>query len=133
MARLCYAGDRSPVAIEQSAREVLVAHPGYVGAKTMTGGATERWVDVYSNHGGANDGDDDALATAVDKRTNQPVIKYHGHKAKLMVCSTMTKTHREAPATASRARWRHSWPRGRRAHTTVSRRNQAKLVGWLGM
>ena len=110
VARLCYAGDRSPVAIEQSAREVSAAHPEHVGAKIETGGATERWVDVYSNHGGANDGDDDAPATVVDKRTNQPVIKYHGHKAKLTGCSVMTKTHREAPATANRARQRRCRP-----------------------
>ena len=70
VARLCYAGDRSPVAIEPSAREVSAAHPEYVGAKTETRGATERWVNMYSNHGSADDGDDDAPATAVDKRTN---------------------------------------------------------------
>ena len=28
--------------------------PEYVGAKTETGGATERWVDVPSRHGGAD-------------------------------------------------------------------------------
>ena len=121
MARLCYAGDRSPVAIEQSAREVSAAHPEHVGAKIETGGATERWVDVYSNHGGANDGDGDAPATAVDRRTNQPVIKYHGHKVKLTVRSVMTKTHREAPATANRARRRRYRPRGRRARTASFR------------
>ena len=114
MARLCYTGNRSPVAMEQSAQEVSVAHPGYVGAKTVTGGATERWVDMYSNHGGANDGDDDAPATVVDKRTNQPVIKYHGHKAKLTVHSVRPKMHREALATANRARRRRCRPRGRR-------------------
>jgi len=103
VARLCYAGDRSPVAVEQSAREVSTAHPEHVGAKIETGGATERWVDVYSNHGGANDGDGDAPATAVDKRTNQPMIRYHGHKAKLTICSAMIKMHREALATANRA------------------------------
>jgi len=42
VARLCYAGDRSPVEIEPSAREVSAANPEYVGAKTETGGATER-------------------------------------------------------------------------------------------
>ena len=110
MARLCYAGDWSPVAIEQSAREVLAAHPKHVGAKIETGGATERWVDVYSNHGGANDGDDDAPATVVDKRTNHLVIKYHGHNTKLTVRSVMTKTHREAPATANCARRRRCRP-----------------------
>ena len=47
-------------------------------------------VDVPSRHDGANDGDDDAPATVVDKRTNQPVIKYHGHKAKLTVRLAMT-------------------------------------------
>ena len=130
MARLCYAGDRSPVAIEQSAQEVSAAHPEHVGAKIETGGATERWVDVYSNHGSANDGDSDALATIVDKRTNQPVIKYHGHKAKLTVRSVMTKTDRDAPAMANRARRRRSRPRGRRARTVVSRRNQDKW--WVG-
>ena len=54
VARSCYAGDRSPVVIEPSAQEVSAAHPEYVGAKTETGGATERWVDVPSRHGGAN-------------------------------------------------------------------------------
>ena len=54
VAWLCYVGDRSPVAIEQGAREVSTAHPEYVGAKTETGGATERWVDVPSRHGGAD-------------------------------------------------------------------------------
>ena len=54
VARLCYAGDRSPVAIEQGAREVSAAHPEYVGAKIETGGETERRVDVPSSHDGAD-------------------------------------------------------------------------------
>ena len=54
VAWLCYAGDRSLVAIEQGAREVSAAHPEYVGAKTETGGATQRWVDVPSRHGRAD-------------------------------------------------------------------------------
>ena len=132
MARLCYASDRSPVAIKQSARDVSAAHPEHVGAKIETRGAIERWVDVYSNHSGANDGDDDAPVTVVDKRTNKPVIKYHGHKVKLTVRSVMTKTHREAPATVNRARQRRCRPRGRRARTVSFRRRQAELVGWLG-
>ena len=103
VAWLCYAGDRSPIAIEQSAREVSAAHPEHVGAKIETGGATERWVDVYNNHDGANDGDDDAPTTAVDKRTNQPMIKHHGNKAKLKTCSARSGTHRRMLATMTRS------------------------------
>jgi len=42
-------------------------------------------VDVHNGHGGANNGDGGALVTAVDKRSNQPVIEHHGNKAKLEV------------------------------------------------
>ena len=116
-ARQCYAGESRPIEIKQKAREGSAAHHDHIGAKNETGEATVTRVDVYSNHGGANVGDGDASTTAVDKRTNQSVIKYHGHKAKLTVRSVMTKTHREAPATANRARRRRCWPRGRRART----------------
>ena len=116
-----YAGETRPIEIKQSSWEGSVAHPERDGAKSETEGATERWVDVYSNHGGANDGDGDAPATAVEKRTNQPVIKYHGHKAKLTACSARTEAHHSTLATATRTPRGCCQSRRRRAASGVPR------------
>ena len=57
MARLCYAGNKRPVAVKQRVQEASVAHPERVGAKSETGEATVTRVDVHSSHGRANFGD----------------------------------------------------------------------------
>ena len=69
-ARRCHTGKTRPVECKQKAREGSVAHHEHVGAKSETGEATVTWVDVHSGHGGANFGDGDAQATAVDKTVN---------------------------------------------------------------
>ena len=53
MVRLRYAGDRRPVEIQQTAREAPEAHPERVGVKGRAEGATARWFDELSKHGGA--------------------------------------------------------------------------------
>ena len=60
--------------------------------------------DEHSLHGGETDVDDGTPAAAVDEMTKEQVTKQYGIKAKLTVRSAMTKTHREAPATATRTR-----------------------------
>ena len=76
--RLHYAGKTRPVELKQKARECSAAHPEHDGAKSEVGGITEMLVDGHSGHGGAP-------VTAVDKRSNQPVIEHHGNKVKLEV------------------------------------------------
>ena len=58
--------------------------------------------DEHSLHGGETDVDDGTPVTAVDEMTKEQVTKQYSIKAKLTVRSAMTKTHREAPATATR-------------------------------
>ena len=89
-------------------------------------------VDVPSRHDGAEIVGGEALVAVVIKMRNQWVIEYHGIVAKLKQDSVGAEAHRGALATVRRTRWRCCRPRGRRARTAVSRRNQAKLVGWLG-
>ena len=60
--------------------------------------------DEHSLHGGETDIDDGTPAAAVDEMTKEQVTKQYGIKAKLTVRSAMTKTHHEAPATATRTR-----------------------------
>ena len=60
--------------------------------------------DEHSLHGGETDVDDGTPTVAVDEMTKEQVTKQYGIKAKLTVRSAMTKTHREAPATATRTR-----------------------------
>ena len=60
--------------------------------------------DEHNLHGGETDVDDGTLVAAVDEMTKEQVTKQYGIKAKLTVRSAMTKTHREAPATATRTR-----------------------------
>jgi len=49
-----YAGDVQPVELKQGIQEAPVAHPERVEARSEVRGATERWVDVPSKHGGAD-------------------------------------------------------------------------------
>ena len=60
--------------------------------------------DEHNLHGGETDVDDGTPAATVDELTKEQVTKQYGIKAKLTVRSVMTKTHREAPATATRTR-----------------------------
>ena len=48
-----YAGNRRPVAVKQRVQEASVAHPERVGVKDRAKGATKRWFDDQSKHGGA--------------------------------------------------------------------------------
>ena len=84
-ARRRYVGETRPVELKQKAREGSAAHPEHDGAKSEVGGITEMLVDGHSGHGGASNGGGGAPVTAVDKRSNQPVIEHHGNKAKLEV------------------------------------------------
>ena len=84
-ARRLYAGETSAVAVKQIAREEPKAHPEHVEGDGRAGGTTNRRVDGHSGHGGASNGGGGAPVTAVDKRSNQPVIEHHGNKAKLEV------------------------------------------------
>ena len=104
-ARLRYASDRRPVAVKQTTREEPGAHPKHVEGVGRASGTTERRVDGHSDHGGANHVGDGVLATAVVKRIKQLVIEQHGIKAKLVTRRARTKTHRGAPATATRTPW----------------------------
>ena len=54
VARQRYAGGVQPVELKQGIQEAPVAHPERVKARSEVGGATERWVDVPSKHGGAD-------------------------------------------------------------------------------
>ena len=85
MTRLRYAGDVRQVTVKLSAWKGSAAHPERDGAKSGVGGSTEMLVNGHSGHGGASNGDSGAPVTAVDKRSNQPVIEHHGNKAKLEV------------------------------------------------
>ena len=66
-ARLHYAGETRLVAVNLSTWKGLVAHPERDRARSRTGRATERWVDVHNNHGGATDVDGGAPTTVVDE------------------------------------------------------------------
>ena len=91
----------------------------------------ERWVDVYSNHGGASLDDGDVPATAVDKTVNQPGTKHHGITKKLKQGFTRLEAHRRALAMTALPQRRCYRPRGRRAWSASSRRNQLTIVGWV--
>ena len=82
-ARLRYAGDVRPVAVKLSAWKGSGTHPKHVRARNRTGEATVKLVVGHSNHGGANNVDDGAPVTAVDKMVKQQSTKHLGNKAKL--------------------------------------------------
>ena len=85
MTRLRYAGESKPGTVKVSAWKGSTAHPERDGAKSEVGGSTEMLIDGHSGHDGVSNGDGGASVTAVDKRSNQPVIEHHGNKAKLEV------------------------------------------------
>ena len=114
------------------AQEGPVAHPERVGAKSETEEATARRVDDHSYHGGASNDDGDAPVAAVDKRVKQLITQHHGNMAKLTACQAQAETDRGALATAKRARRRCCRPRGRKAASGGSQRNQATKVSQLG-
>ena len=106
VARLRYAGETRPVATKQMAQKDSGAHPDHAGVDDRAGGPTERWVDVYRNHGGASHDDGDVLATAVDKMVNQLGMKRHGITKKLKQGFTRSEAHRRALATTAQPRRR---------------------------
>ena len=52
--RRYYAGDYRPVAVKLKVEEAPAAYPEHNRVKHKAEGATERWVDVPSKHGGAD-------------------------------------------------------------------------------
>ena len=71
VARLCYAGDRSSVAVKQTAQEDSGAHPDHAGAKNGAEVAAERWVDDHSSCGSASNVDGEVPVAVVDKLVKQ--------------------------------------------------------------
>ena len=103
-ARRHYAGDRRLVECKQKTREGSVAHHEHVGAKSRAGGSTDTMVGVHSTHGGASDGDGNFPVTVMSKRTNQPVTKQYGIKAKLKQGFARAAANRRAKAMVKRTR-----------------------------
>ena len=66
-----YAGDRSPVAIKQTAQEDSGAHPDHAGAKNEAEGVAERWVDDHSSCDGASNVDGEVPVAVVEKLVKQ--------------------------------------------------------------
>ena len=66
-----YAGYRRPVAVKQTTREELGAHPEHVEGDGRVGGTTERRVDGHSDPGGTNNDDGGEPVTVMDKLTKQ--------------------------------------------------------------
>jgi len=79
----------------------------------------------------SNNDDDDVPVAVVYKMIKQQGIKHHGIKAKLEQPSARIEAHRRALATMALTRWWCCRPRGRKATSGVSRRNQATRAGWL--
>jgi len=59
---------------------------------------------VHSTHGGASDGDGHFPVTVMKKRTNQPVTKQYGIKAKLKQGFARAAANRRATTTVKRTR-----------------------------
>ena len=81
----CHTDETRSVECKQKAWEGSAAHHEHVGAKSETREAMVTWVDVDSGHGRMNFGDSGALATVMDKMSNQPVIEHLRNKAELEV------------------------------------------------
>ena len=87
--------------------------------------------DAHSNHGGASNDDGDVPVAVVDKMVNQPGTKHHGIVPKLKQDFARAVAHRRATATVKRTRRWCCRPRGIKATSGVSRRNQATKTGLL--
>ena len=83
MARLCYAGNKRPVAVKQRVQEASVAHPERVEAKSETREATVMRVDVHGDHGEAKLAGGSVPVTTVGKMTKQQGSKHHGIETEL--------------------------------------------------
>ena len=71
VARLCYAGDRSSVAVKQRVQKGLASHHEHARAGIKAGAATAKRGGVHSGHGGENNDDGDEPVTVMDKLTKQ--------------------------------------------------------------
>ena len=131
VARQCYVGETKPKTGKQRAWEGPVAHHEHVQARIKAGEATVKRGGVHSDHGGASNGDGGVPVAVVDKTSNQQDIKHHGITEKLKQCFPRSEAHRRVLATTALARRGLCRPRGRRAWSASSRRNQPTTDGWV--
>ena len=71
VARLCYVGDRSSVAVKQRVQKGLASHHEHARAGIKAGAATAKRGGVHSGHGGENNDDGGEPVTVMDKLTKQ--------------------------------------------------------------
>ena len=71
VARLCYAGDSSSVAIKQRVQKGLESHHEHARAGSKAGAATAKRGGVHRGHGGENNDDGSEPVTVMDKSTKQ--------------------------------------------------------------
>ena len=71
VARLCYTGDRSSVAVKQRVQKGLASHHEHARAGIKAGVATAKRGGVHSGHGGENNDDGSEPVTMMDKSTKQ--------------------------------------------------------------
>ena len=126
-----YAGDRRLVAVKQTAQEGSTSHQEHARARIKAGEATVKQGSVHNGHGGASNGDGGVPVAVVDKTINQQDIKHHGITEKLKQCFPRSEAHRRVLATTALARRGLCRPRGRRAWSASSRRNQPTTIGWV--
>ena len=71
VARLCYVGDRSSVAVKQRVQKGLASHHEHAPAGIKAGAATAKRGGVHRGHGGENNDDGGEPETVMDKLTKQ--------------------------------------------------------------
>ena len=71
VARLCYANDRSSVAVKQRVQKVLASHHEHARAGIKAETATVKRDGVHSGHGGENNDGGGEPVTVMDKLTKQ--------------------------------------------------------------
>jgi len=108
------------------------AHPKHARAKKGTEGAAEELVVDQGRHDGSIGVDGSVLMSVVEERINQRATEHQSHTKKLERSLARADRHRRALATVNRAQRRCGRPRGRKATSGVTRRNQAPRTGRLG-
>ena len=71
VAWLCYASDRSSVAVKQRVQKGLASHHEHARAGIKAGAATAKRGGVHIGHGGENNDDGGEPETMMDKLTKQ--------------------------------------------------------------